>query len=71
VGEEMEFEHLYQEAAYISAIQMMILGAILAAGVAGYNDLYRRFMEKVTSCVVTFGPISMLIYVLYSISHLS
>jgi hypothetical protein len=37
----------------------------------GRSDLYRVFAGKVASYLVTFGPISMLIYVLYAVSRLS
>ena len=67
----MDFEHAFQQAGFISALQMMILGSILAPGVLGRSDLYRAFAGRVASLVVTFGPMAMLLYVLYVVSRLS
>jgi len=66
----MDFEHAFQQAGFISALQMMILGSLLAPGVMGRSDLYRAFAGRLASSVVTFGPMAMLVYVLYAVSKL-
>jgi hypothetical protein len=67
----MDFEHVFQQAGFLSALHMMIAASLLAPGVMGRSDLYRVFAGKVATYLVTFGPISMLIYVLYAVSRLS
>lgn len=66
----MDFEHAFQQAGFLSAFQMIIFGSILAPGIMGRSDLYRAFTGKAASLVVTFGPIAILVYVLYALSHL-
>lgn len=66
----MDFEHAFQQAGYIPAFQMMIIGMLVAPGVMGRSDLYRVFMGKAASSVVTFGPVAMLLYILYAVSRL-
>jgi hypothetical protein len=36
----------------------------------GRSDLYRTFAGRLASSVVTFGPMAMLVYVLYAVSKL-
>jgi len=67
----VEFEHVFQQSGFISALQVMMLGVVMAAGVAGKNEQYCGFVEKATIGMVTFGPMAMLIYVLYSVSRFS
>jgi hypothetical protein len=66
----MELEHAFQQAGFISALQIMILGSLLAPGVMGRSDLYFTLAGRVASYLVTFGPPAMLVYVLYAVSHL-
>ncbi len=66
----MDFEYAFQQAGFIQAFQLMIIGALVAPGVMGRSDLYRVFAGKVASNVVTFGPVATLIYVLYAVSRL-
>ena len=66
----MELEHAFQQAGFISAFQMMILGSLLVPGIMGRSDLYLTLAGKVASYLVTFGPPAMLVYVLYAVSHL-
>jgi hypothetical protein len=66
----MEFEHWFQQAGFVSALQMMVLGSLLAPGVMGRSDLYHVFAEKIASYVVTFGPPAMLAYILYKLTGL-
>ena len=66
----MDFEHAFQQAGFLSALQMMIVASLLAPGVMGRSELYRVFAGKAAAYVVTFGPMSLLIYVLYAVSRL-
>ncbi len=67
----MELEHAFQQSAFIPAVQMMVIGSLLAPGVLGRSDLYRLFAMKAATWVVTFGPMSLLVYVLYKVAQLS
>jgi len=67
----MELEHAFQQSGFISALQVMIIGSLLAPGVMGRSDMYRMFVGAVASYVVSFVPMAMLVYVLYRVSHLS
>jgi hypothetical protein len=67
----MDFEHVFQQAGFITAFQMMILGSLLGPGVMGRSDLYYNFAGKAATYLVTFGPVLMLVYVLYAVSRLS
>jgi hypothetical protein len=67
----MELEHAFQQAGFIPALQMMVIGSLLAPGVMGRSDLYHVFAGKAAGCLVTFGPTAMLLYVLYAVSRLS
>ena len=67
----MELEHAFQQSGYLVAIQLMIVGSLLAPGVLGGSALYYRFVRTMTSYVVSFGPVALLVYVLYKVAHLS
>ncbi len=67
----MDFEHAFQQTEFILAMQMMIVGSVLGLGVMGRNDYYRMIVGKIASFVVTFGPMAVLLYVLYAVSRLS
>ncbi len=67
----MDFEHAFQQAEFILAMQMMIVGLVLGVGVMGRIDFYRILIGKIASLVVTFGPMAVLLYVLYAVSRLS
>lgn len=67
----MELEHAFQQSGFLVALQLMIVGSLLAPGVMGGSALYYRFVRTITSYVVSFGPVAVLMYVLYMVSHLS
>ncbi len=67
----MEFEHVFQQSGFLVALQLLILTTLFAPGVMGGSALYHRFIRAATSFVVSFGPFSLLVYVLYKVSHLS
>jgi hypothetical protein len=66
----MELEHAFQQSEFLVALQILIAGSLLAPGVLAGSDLYRRFVATVATCVVSFGPMAILVYILYRVSHL-
>jgi len=67
----MEFEHVFQQSGFWVAFQLLIVTTLFAPGVLGGSALYHRFIRTAASFVVSFGPIGLLMYVLYKVSHLS
>jgi hypothetical protein len=67
----MELEHAFQQSGFLVAFQLMILGSFIAPGVLGGSGLYHRFVKSAASYAVSFGPVALLVYVLYKVSHLS
>lgn len=61
---------MFQQTGFLSIVQALMIGSVLVAGVAGKDERYRRIVEKVATAMVTFGPMTMLLYVLYSVSRL-
>ena len=66
----MELEHAFQQSGFVVALQLFVAGSLLAPGVMGRTDLYRRFASTLASSVVSFGPMGLLVYVLYRLSFL-
>lgn len=68
----MELEHMITAAqANVMALQMLMLSALLVPAAVGRMDLYRSFAASATSYILSFTPVTMLLYILYKISHLS
>jgi uncharacterized membrane protein len=67
----MEFEHVFQQSGFLVALQLLIATSLFAPGVLGGSVLYHRFIRTATSFIVSFGPVALLVYVLYKVSHLS
>ncbi len=67
----MELEHAFQQSGYLAALQIFIAGTLLAPEIGGRGHLYRRFVEKAAVYMVSFGPMALLVYVLYRVSRLS
>jgi len=67
----MEFEHVFQQSGFLVALQLLIVTSLFAPGVLGGSALYHRFIRTAASFVVSFGPVAILVYVLYKVSHLS
>jgi len=67
----VDFEYMFQQSGFITAFQTLLLGLLMILCVAGKQERCRRAIEKATSSIVTFGPMALLVYVLYSVSHLS
>ena len=51
--------------------QMLFMGSLLVPSMIGRTDLYGKVVGKLTSHVVSFWPMVMLVYVLYQVSHLN
>ncbi len=67
----MELEHAFQQPGVIAAVQLLVAGSLLAPRILGGSELYRRFTAASAAYVVSFGPMALLIYVLYRLSQLS
>jgi hypothetical protein len=67
----MDFEHVFQQSGFLVAFQLFVVASLLAPGVMGWTALYQRFIRSAASSVVSFGPVGLLIYVLYKVSQLS
>ncbi len=67
----MDFEHAFQQSNFFVMFQMMFMGSLLVPGMIGRTDLYGKVVRTVTSHVVSFWPMVMLVYVLYQVSHLN
>jgi hypothetical protein len=66
----MELEHLLHHSGGYLTLQLL-MGALLVPSLVGRVDLYRSFIRTVASHVVSFGPLALLVYVLYEVSRLS
>jgi hypothetical protein len=71
VERAMDFEHAFQQSNFFLLFQMMFMGSLLVPGMIGRTDLYGKVVKTVTSHVVSFWPVVMLVYVLYQVSHLN
>ncbi len=67
----MELEHAFQRSEFMVAWLLFIATAFAAPGVLGGDYLYQRFVGVMTSYVVSFGPMVLLVYVLYHVSLLN
>lgn len=65
----MDFEHAFQQTGIIAAVQMLAFGAIALPGLADRSELYRVFISRVATYVVTFGPVAILLYILAEVSQ--
>jgi len=66
----MELEHLLHHSGGYLILQML-MGAFMVPAMMGRIDLYRSFSRAAASHVVSFGPLALLVYVLYEVSRLS
>ena len=66
----MELEHAFQQSEFLAALPILSAGSLLAPGVFGNSAVYQRFARAVATYVVSFGPMALLVYVLYRVSHL-
>lgn len=66
----MELEHVLQQSSFFLMFQMMFMVLLLVPGMLGRMDLYSKGVRVLASNLVSFGPVAMLVYVLYQVSHL-
>ncbi len=67
----MDFEHAFQQSGFLVAIQLMIIGSVAAPAALGGTALLQKFIRTLASYVVSFGPMAILVYVLYKLSQIS
>lgn len=67
----MELEHAFQQSGFLVAFQIMVIGSLTAPGILWGIAVYQRFVKALASCVVSFGPMAILVYVLYKLSQIS
>jgi hypothetical protein len=67
----MEFEHLFHAAGFLVALKLMFVGSMLLPAAMDRPDLYHAAVRKLATVTVTFGPMGLLIYVLYQVSRLA
>jgi hypothetical protein len=67
----MELEHIFNVSGLSLALQLFFAGSLMVPAVMGRVDLYHAFVRKLTVSVVTYGPMGLLVYVLYEVSRLA
>jgi len=67
----MELEHAFQQSGFLVAFQLMVVASLLAPGVIGGTAVYHWFVRSIASAVVSYGPMALLVYILYKVSHMS
>jgi hypothetical protein len=67
----MDFEHAFLQSNLFTIFQMMFMGSLLVPSIIGRIDLYGKLVRALASNVVSFGPVALLMYVLYQVSHLN
>jgi hypothetical protein len=67
----MDFEHAFLQSNFFMIFQMMFMGSLLVPSILGRIDLYGKVVRALASNVVSFGPVALLAYVLYQVSHLN
>ncbi len=66
----MEFEHAFMQSNFFVIFQMMFMVSMLVPSFIGRIDLYGKVVRALASNVVSFGPVALLVYILYQVSHL-
>ena len=67
----MEFEHAMMQSNLFLLFQMIFMGSMLVPSFIGRIDLYGKVVRALASNVISFGPVALLVYVLYQVSHLN
>jgi len=67
----MEFEHAMQQSNFFLMFQMMFMGSLLVPGIIGRTDLYGKAARTAASMTVSFGPVAILLYVLFEVARLN
>jgi len=66
----MDFEHAFLQSNMFLTFQMMFLGSLLLPSLFGRMDIYGKAARTAASLVVSFGPVAILMYVLFEVSRL-
>jgi hypothetical protein len=66
----MELEHAFMQSNFFMIFQMVFMVSMLVPSLIGRIDLYGKVVRVFASNVVSFGPVALLVYVLYKVSHL-
>jgi hypothetical protein len=67
----MELEHAFQQSNLFISLQLILAGALSVPLAVGRPDIYRSFIGAAATVTVTFGPVLLLVYVLFEIVRLS
>lgn len=66
----MELEHIHQQPGALTAFQLLFAGSLLVLESLGRADICRALASALASLTVTFGPMAVLLYILYRVSSL-
>jgi len=66
----MELEHAFLQSNFFLLFQMMFLGSLMVPSMFGRQDIYGKAARAGATLVVTVGPVAILMYVLFEVSHL-
>lgn len=67
----MELEHAFQQSGFLAAFQLMVAASLFAPGFLIDRAAAQRLARTAASYIVSFGPMAILIYVLYHVCRLS
>lgn len=67
----MELEHAFLQSNFFMLFQMMFLGSLMVPSMIGRLDIYGKAARTAATVVVTLGPVAILMYVLFEVSHLN
>jgi hypothetical protein len=67
----MEFEHAYIQSNFFMIFQMLFMGSLIVPSIIGRIDLYGKVIRVLASNVISFGPVALLVYILYHVSLLN
>ena len=67
----MEFEHAFLSSNYFLMFQMMFMGSLLVPGILGRTDIYGKAVRAAATYTVSFGPVAILLYVLFEVAQLN
>jgi len=66
----MDFEHALAQSNAFLLFQMMFMGSLLVPSMLGRTDIYGKAARTAATLVVSFGPVAILVYVLFEVSQL-
>lgn len=66
----MELEHAFQLSSFFTAVQVLFMSSLVGFAFLGRADIFRAFVRTLTTYIMSFGPVALLVYVLYEVSKL-